>query len=214
MKIFLDTANIEEIRAAADSGLVDGITTNPSLVSKESRSFAEILKDVCDLIQGPVSAEVVATDFEGMLKEGLALAEISPHIVVKVPLTPSGLKACKALREKDVAVNVTLCFSAVQALLAAKAGATYISPFLGRLDDIGQEGMRLIEEIYQIYAVQAFETEILAASIRHPEHVLRAAKAGADVVTLPPKVFHQLFQHPLTDAGLAKFLEDAKKIKA
>lgn len=213
MKFFLDTANIEEIREAAKSGLIDGITTNPSLVSKETRSFPEILKEVCEIIQGPVSAEVIATEYSAMMKEAEILAEISPHIVIKVPLTPDGLRACKSLRENDVAVNVTLCFSANQALLAAKAGATYISPFIGRLDDIGQEGMLLIEEIYELYAVQAFETEILAASIRHPEHVLRAAKAGADVATMPAKIFHQLFKHPLTDQGLEKFLADAKKIK-
>jgi len=214
MKIFLDTANLDEIREAVKTGLIDGVTTNPSLVAKENRSFKEILKEVCELVKGPTSAEVVALDHAGMMKEAEELAKISSHIVIKVPLTPEGLKACKDLSNQKIAVNVTLCFSAVQALLAAKAGATYISPFLGRLDDIGQEGMRLIEEIRSIYDNYEYQTQILAASIRHPEHVLRVAQIGADVGTMPKKVFEMLYKHPLTDRGLEQFLNDWKKAKA
>lgn len=213
MKFFLDTANLDEIKEAAASGLIDGVTTNPSLVAKESRSFHEILKEVCQIVKGPTSAEVLATDFDGMMKEAEVLAKLSEHIVIKVPLTPDGLRACKALRAKNIRVNVTLCFSANQALLAAKAGASYISPFLGRLDDIGQEGMILIQEIRQIYDNYQFKTEILAASIRHPEHVLRCAQIGADVATMPKKVFDQLYKHPLTDRGLEQFIKDWKGAK-
>jgi transaldolase len=214
MKIFLDTANLDEIKEAARSGLIDGVTTNPSLVAKEGRSFREILKEVCEIVKGPTSAEVLALDFDGMLKEALELAKISEHIVIKVPLTPEGLRTCKELAGRQIRVNVTLCFSAVQALLAAKAGAAFISPFLGRLDDVGQEGMRLIQEIRVIYDNYRFPTQILAASIRHPEHVLRAAQFGADVATMPKKVFDMLYKHPLTDRGLDQFLKDWQSAKA
>ncbi len=214
MKIFLDTANLDEIREAATTGLIDGVTTNPSLVAKETRSFKEILKEVCEIVKGPTSAEVISTDYAGMVKEASELVKISEHIVIKVPLTPDGLRACKELSSKKIAVNVTLCFSALQALLAAKAGATYISPFLGRLDDVGAEGMRLIEEIRVIYDNYGYETQILAASIRHPEHVLRVAQIGADVATMPKKVFDMMYKHPLTDRGLEQFLKDWKNAKA
>lgn len=214
MKFFLDTANIDEIKSAVATGLIDGVTTNPSLVSKEGRSFKEIVAEVCEIVQGPTSAEVIATEHDEMLKEARDLAKISDHIVIKVPLTEDGLKTCKVLRSDDIKVNVTLCFSAVQALLAAKAGASYISPFIGRLDDIGQEGMNLIGEIVQLYQVHGFATEVLAASIRHPEHILQAALNGSNVATMPYKVFKQLYKHPLTDIGLEKFLADWKKLDA
>lgn len=214
MKIFLDTANIDEIRDAAITGLIDGVTTNPSLVSKEQRSFHELLKEVCEIVKGPTSAEVIALDFAGMMREAETLAKISEHIVIKVPLTPDGLRACKELSARRIKVNVTLCFSAVQALLAAKAGATYISPFIGRLDDVGQEGMHLIEEIVRVYKNYGFSTQVLAASIRHPEHVLRSALLGAHVGTMPKKVFDMLYKHPLTDRGIDQFLKDWQKLKA
>jgi transaldolase len=211
MKIFLDTANLQEIKDAAATGLIDGVTTNPSLVAKESRSFPEILKEVCQIVDGSVSAEVIATDFEGMMKEAQPLAAIHKNITIKVPLTPDGLRACKALSKEGKKVNVTLCFSASQALLAAKAGATFISPFVGRLDDISENGMHLIRDIVQIYKNYGFKTEVLAASIRHPMHVVEAALAGAHVGTMPYKVFQMLFKHPLTDRGLEQFLADSKK---
>ena len=214
MKIFLDTANLQEIKEAAATGLIDGVTTNPSLVAKESRSFHEILKEVCTLVDGSVSAEVISTDFDGMMKEAQPLAAIHKNITIKVPLTPDGLKACKALAKEGKKVNVTLCFSPSQALLAAKAGATFISPFVGRLDDISENGMNLIRDIVQIYKNYNFKTEVLAASIRHPMHVVEAALAGAHVGTMPYKVFQMLFKHPLTDKGLEQFLADAKKTKA
>lgn len=210
MKIFIDSANIEEIRAAAETGLIDGVTTNPSLFAKEKVNFEESLKEICQIVKGPTSAEVIETSFEEMLSQGKKLAQISEHIVIKVPLTPEGLRACKELSHQGIRVNVTLCFSATQALLAAKAGATYISPFIGRLDDQGQEGMQLIEDIVEIYGNYGFQTQVLAASIRHPEHVLRSALAGADVATVPYKVFQMLFKHPLTDIGVDKFLKDWK----
>lgn len=208
MKLFIDSANLDEIKSAVHSGLIDGVTTNPSLVAKETGDFKKILKEICEMVEGPVSAEVTALETEEMLRQAEILSGISKHIVIKVPLTPAGLKACRVLTDKKIPVNVTLCFSANQALLAAKAGATYISPFIGRLDDQGQVGMNLIEEIVEIYQNYGFSTQILAASIRHPEHVLRAALAGADVATIPAKVFQSLFHHPMTDLGLEKFLKD------
>ncbi len=212
MKFFLDTADITEIRELAETGLIDGVTTNPSLVAKSGRDFASVLKDICAAIPGPVSAEVTATEFSAMLDEGHKLAAIAPNIAVKVPLTWDGLKACKALSKAGTQVNVTLCFSANQALLAAKAGATFISPFVGRLDDIGVEGMTLIEDIRTIYDnYPALSTEILVASIRNPTHILEAARIGADVATMPAAVLRQLVHHPLTDKGLAAFLADWKK---
>lgn len=212
MKFFVDTASIEEIREAKRLGLLDGVTTNPSLVAKTGRPFREVVDEICATVDGPVSLEVVSTDFEPMLAEGRELAKIAPNVVVKCPLTADGLKTTKALSEEGIKVNVTLCFSAVQALFAAKAGATYISPFIGRIDDIGHVGMDLIHDIRKIYDNYGFETEILAASIRHPVHVLEAALAGADVATIPFKVFAGLIQHPLTDRGLEQFLRDWDKV--
>lgn len=215
MKIFLDTADLSEIQRAADAGLIDGITTNPSLLSKAAGDGGDpraILKEICDTVDGPISAEVVATDADTMVEEGTKLAQIADNIVVKCPLTEDGLVACQRLRAKGIKVNVTLCFSATQALLAAKAGATYISPFVGRLDDISSDGMELIRQIRVIYDNYDFDTEILAASIRHPQHVVESAMMGADVGTLPPKVLWQLVKHPLTDKGLAAFLADWEKL--
>jgi transaldolase len=212
MKFFVDTADIAEIRDLAATGLVDGVTTNPSLVAKSGRKFLDVVKEICDVVPGPVSAEVAALDHAGMLGEGRKLAKIAHNVVVKVPLTPDGLKTCKALRAEGTKVNVTLCFSPAQAILAAKAGASYISPFVGRLDDVGVDGMALIGDIVQIYdSYPEFETEVLVASVRHPMHVVAAGKLGADVVTLPPPVLRQMFNHPLTDKGLAAFLADWAK---
>jgi transaldolase len=212
MKFFIDSADIAEIRDLAETGLVDGITTNPSLVAKTGRPFVEVVREICAIVSGPVSAEVTATDTKGMLAEGRKLAKIADNIAVKVPLTRDGLKACRMLRDEGTMVNVTLCFSAAQALLAAKAGASFISPFVGRLDDVGMDGMELIADIVQIYAqYEAISTEILVASIRHPVHVVQAAKLGAHVATLPPDVLRKLFNHPLTDKGLAAFLADWQK---
>lgn len=211
MKFFIDTADIDEIRDLASTGLVDGVTTNPSLIAQSGRNFLDVVEEICGVVPGPVSAECVATDFETMLKEGRKLAEIADNITVKVPLTMDGLKTCKALSDDGVMVNVTLCFSAAQALLAAKAGATFISPFVGRLDDIGQDGMDLIADVVTIYENYDFGTEVLVASIRHPVHLVQSAKMGAHVATLPPKVLRQLFGHPLTDKGLAAFLKDWEK---
>ncbi len=209
MKFFIDTADLDEIQALAATGLVDGVTTNPSLIAKHGAAMADRIADICAAVPGPVSAEVTATDIEGMLAEGRALAAIADNVAVKVPLTESGLRACKTLSNEGTKVNVTLCFSAAQAILAAKAGASFISPFVGRLDDIGQNGMELIADIVEIYEQYPdFETEILVASVRHPVHVVEAARLGADVVTVPPKILKQLFQHPLTDKGLAAFLAD------
>lgn len=208
MKFFADTAEISEIRELADEGLLDGVTTNPSLVHKSGRNFLEVVKEIAGVVDGPVSAEVVALDYDGMMREAEILRKIADNIAIKVPLTPAGLKACKSLTSDKVMVNVTLCFSPAQALLAAKAGATFISPFVGRLDDIGQSGMELIADIRQIYDQYDFETEILVASVRHPMHIVEAAKIGADVMTAPPKIIWQLFKHPLTDAGIASFLKD------
>jgi len=211
MKFFVDTANIDEIAELAATGLIDGVTTNPSLVAKAGRPFTDVIKEICDLVEGPVSAEVVATDYEGMISEGRKLAAIAENVTVKLPLTWDGLKACKTLTGEGTMVNVTLCFSANQALLAAKAGATFISPFIGRLDDINIDGMELISDIRQIYDNYLFETEILAASIRTANHVKDSALAGADVATMPPNVIKTLANHPLTDKGLEAFLADAKK---
>jgi transaldolase len=217
MKIFLDTADLSEIRRAADAGLIDGITTNPSLLSKAAGSEGDpraILEEICAVVPGPISAEVVAIDGETMIREGRKLAKIADNIVVKAPLTEEGLVACRSLRAEGIPVNVTLCFSPTQALLAAKASASYISPFVGRLDDVSTDGMDLIRQIRVIYDNYGFETEILAASIRHPQHVVESALAGADVGTMPPKVLWQLLEHPLTDKGLAGFLADWEKLPA
>ncbi len=212
MKFFIDTADIAEIRDLAATGLVDGVTTNPSLIAKAGRPIKDVIKEICAIVEGPVSAEVAATDFDGMMREGEKLAAIAKNVAVKVPLTWDGLKACRALSQAGHKVNVTLCFSATQALLAAKSGATFISPFLGRLDDIGQDGMELIREIRQIYDnYDALKTEILAASIRSNLHVKQAAMAGADVATIPPAILKNLARHPLTDKGLETFLADWKK---
>lgn len=213
MKIFIDSAELKELEAAAATGLVDGVTTNPSLVSKSGLKFEDLLLRICELIDGPVSAEVTALGVTEMICEGKALARLNKNIVVKAPLTWDGLKATKALASEGIAVNVTLCFTPVQALMAAKAGARYISPFVGRLDDIGHKGMALIDEIKVVYDQYKFKTEILAASIRHVEHVLHAAKVGAHVATMPYKVFNQLLKHPLTEAGLAQFLKDWENAK-
>ncbi len=213
MKFFLDTANIDEIRQAADLGVLDGVTTNPSLVAKEGRPFEEIVFEICEIVQGPVSAEVVATDFETMVEEGRRLAAIHEHVVVKCPLTRDGIKATKQLSEDGIRVNVTLCFSPGQALMAAKAGAAYISPFVGRLDDVSQDGMELVQQIIAIYENYGFPTEVLVASIRNPKHVLDAALMGADVATVPYKIFEALLNHPLTDKGLAAFLADWEKAR-
>lgn len=210
MKIFLDSADIAELKSLAQTGLVDGVTTNPSLIAKSGGNIFESLKTICDTIPGPISAEVVAQDYAGMLAEGRKLRTIAKNIAVKVPLTPDGLRACKTLEEEGHPVNVTLCFSAVQALLAAKSGATFISPFLGRLDDGGQDGMELIREIRAIYDNYGFKTQILAASIRTTLHARDAAIAGADCATIPPAVFKALYKHHLTDAGLEAFLKDWK----
>jgi transaldolase len=208
MKFFADTAEITEIRELADTGLLDGVTTNPSLIHKSGRNFVEVVRDIAAVVAGPVSAEVVALDYDGMMREAQVLRKIADNIAVKVPLTLAGLKACKALTGDGTMVNVTLCFSPAQALLAAKAGATFISPFVGRLDDIGFDGMQLIADIRLIYDNYEYPTQILVASVRHPMHVVEAAKIGADVITAPPKIIRQLFNHPLTDAGISSFLKD------
>jgi transaldolase len=212
MKFFVDTANLDDIRDLADTGLLDGVTTNPSLVYKAGRDFLEILPEICAVVDGPVSAETTAPDFETMRREGQKLAKIADNIAVKVPLTVDGLKTCKALRAEGIMVNVTLCFSASQAILAAKADATFVSPFIGRHDDISQDGMQLISDIRQIYDhYDSFTTEILVASVRHPMHVVDAGRIGADVCTMPPDVIRKLFKHPLTDSGLKSFTEDWEK---
>ena len=208
MKFFVDTANIKEIEDLVPTGFVDGVTTNPSLIAKQGDDMAETIKAICSLISGPVSAEVTATELPEMINEGKYLASLAKNVAVKVPLTVSGLKACKALREQGTMVNVTLCFSAAQALLAAKAGASFISPFVGRLDDIGEKGMDLIEDIVVMYENYGFDTEVLVASVRTKQHVIDAAVIGAHVATLPPKVIYELYDHPLTDKGLKAFLDD------
>lgn len=212
MKFFIDTAEVKEIREAAAMGLVDGVTTNPSLVAKSGRKFRDVLLEICDLVKGPVSAEVVGTTYDVIMKEARELATLRPNIVVKIPLIPEGLKAVRTCANEGIKVNVTLCFSATQALLAAKAGASYISPFVGRLDDVSTNGMQLIREIVEIYDNYNFATEVLVASVRHPMHVQEAALIGAHVATCPLSVLLQLAKHPLTDVGLAKFLADWEKV--
>ncbi|MBI2932694.1 MAG: fructose-6-phosphate aldolase [Planctomycetes bacterium] len=212
MKIFLDTANVGEIKEAAKLGFLDGVTTNPTLIAKEKRKFEDAIREICEVCAGPVSAECITERFEDLMPEARRLAKLASNVVVKIPLTREGLKAVRACSQEGIKVNVTLCFSANQALFAAKAGATFISPFIGRLDDAGHEGMQVIRDIVQIYRNYAFKTEVLTASIRHPLHVLEAAKAGSHVATLPFAVFEKVIAHPLTDAGVAKFLEDYRKI--
>jgi len=212
MKIFIDTANIQEIREAKELGIIDGVTTNPTLIAKENRAAKELLKEICALISGPVSAEVISLDTKGMVKEAHQLAKIAKNIVIKIPLTKEGLCAVRILAQENIKTNVTLCFSASQALLVAKTGADYISPFIGRLDDISQKGMDLIKEIKTIYANYNFKTQIIVASIRNPLHVVDAAKIGADIATVPFSVIQQLIKHPLTDIGIQRFLQDYKKI--
>jgi len=213
MKIFIDTANLKEIREAAAMGLVDGVTTNPTLVAKEGRPFRQIIEEICQIVDGPISAEVTAVECEGMLKEGRELAKIHPNVVVKVPLIPEGLKAVLCFNDEGIKTNVTLCFSATQALLAAKAGAHFISPFVGRLDDVSEEGMGLIRQIVTIYRNYDFKTQVLVASVRHPLHVVDAAMMGADAATMPYSVILQLSKHPLTDIGLKRFLADWEKVQ-
>lgn len=212
MKIFIDTANIQEIKEAVSLGLVDGVTTNPSLIAKEKVAAENLLKEICGLVSGPVSAEVIALDAEGMIKEAKVLARLAKNIVVKIPLTKEGLKAVKALSQEGVKTNVTLCFSLPQALLVAKAGGDFVSPFVGRLDDISADGMSLIRDIKQVYTNYNFKTQIIVASVRNPLHVVEAAKIGADIATVPFAVIEQLIKHPLTDIGIQRFLEDYKKI--
>jgi len=212
MKFFIDTADVTEIRKAHAMGVLDGVTTNPTLIAKSGRKFHEVIREICEIVDGPVSAEVVSLDAEGMIREGRELAQLHPNVVVKVPMTLDGLRATKTLSGEGIRVNVTLIFSASQGLLAAKAGATYASPFIGRLDDISQDGMELIADLVTIYANYGFKTEVLAASIRHPIHVVQAAKLGAHVATIPFSVIDQLVKHPLTDSGLQKFLADWQKV--
>jgi transaldolase len=212
MKFFIDTANVEEIKKANEMGLLDGVTTNPSLAAKEGREFTGLIKEICSIVDGPVSAEVVSTDAKGMIKEAHELVKLADCVVIKVPLIKEGLKAVKALSSEGIKTNVTLCFSPVQALMAAKAGASYVSPFVGRLDDIGHVGMEIVEQILTIYENYGYETEIIVASIRNPIHVLDAALAGADIATIPYNVMEQLIKHPLTDIGLERFLADWKKL--
>lgn len=212
MKFFVDTADINDIKELAATGLLDGVTTNPTLIAKSGKQFLPLIEEICAAVEGPVSAEVASTDYETMIKEGRKLAKIADNVTVKVPLTPAGLKVCKELSDEGTMVNVTLCFSAAQAILAAKAGATFISPFVGRLDDLAQDGMQLISDICQIYAnYPEWHTQVLVASVRHPVHIIESAKLGADVVTCPPSVIKQLYNHPLTDKGLAAFVDDWKK---
>jgi transaldolase len=214
MKLFIDSGNLKEIENLVPLGIIDGITTNPSLLAKEPGDYREILKKICQIVQGPTSAEVVATDYDGMLREGRDLAGIDPHIVVKVPFTKAGVRACKTLSSEGTRVNVTLCFSPTQALIAAKVGATFISPFVGRLDDVGTSGMNLIQEIVDIYDNYEFKTEVLVASVRGPIHIVEAARMGADICTCPAAVIEQMFKHPLTDIGLEKFLKDWEKAQS
>lgn len=213
MKLFIDTANIEEIKEVSDWGVVCGVTTNPSLIAREGRIFEEVVKEIADIVDGPISAEVISLDSEGMLKEARELAKIHPNIIIKVPMTKEGLKAVKVLNSENIKTNVTLIFSANQALLAARAGASYVSPFVGRLDDIGNEGIIIVQDIADIFAIHGIETEIIAASIRHPIHVLESAKAGADIATIPYKVFEQMLGHPLTNSGIDGFLKDWESLK-
>lgn len=214
MKIFVDTGNVKEIEQLASLGVVDGVTTNPSLLAKEGGDYRQILKDICRIVQGPVSAEVVATDFDGMVREGRSLATIDEHIVVKVPFGREGVRACRALAKEGLKVNVTLVFSATQALIAAKVGAAFVSPFVGRLDDIATSGMAVVQDIVDIYRNYPFSTEVLVASVRHPIHIVEAARMGADVCTCPAAVIDAMFKHPLTDIGLERFLKDWEKAQA
>ena len=212
MKLFIDTANVDEIKEINSWGVIDGVTTNPSLIAKEGRVFENVVKEITEIVDGPISAEVISMDSEGMIKEGEELSKIHENIVIKIPMCAEGLKAVAALSKKGIKTNVTLIFSANQALLAAKAGASYVSPFVGRLDDIGQEGIMLIEEVAEIFNIHGIETEIISASIRHPQHVLTSAKAGADISTIPYKVFKQMLGHPMTDIGIDKFLKDWESV--
>ncbi|MDP3103465.1 MAG: fructose-6-phosphate aldolase [Candidatus Methanoperedens sp.] len=212
MKIFIDTANIEEIRTANEWGVIDGVTTNPTLVAKEGKDFKSIVNQILSIVDGPISVEVISTDSKGMVKEALDMAKWSKNIVIKIPMIPEGLKAVKILNEKGIKTNVTLVFSVNQAILAAKAGATYVSPFIGRLDDIGHDGMQIIKDLVEIYKKYGFKTEIIVASVRHPLHVIESAKIGAHVATIPYGVIEKMFKHPLTDIGLEKFLKDWKKV--
>ena len=214
MKIFVDTGSIKDIKALAELGILDGVTTNPSLMAKESGDPRAMLKEICRIVQGPVSGEVVATDYDGMLREGHDIAKIDEHMVVKVPFTKAGVRACKTLSSEGIKVNVTLVFSATQALLAAKVGASFVSPFVGRLDDIATDGMHVIEEIVEIFDNYDYATEVLVASTRHPIHIVQAARLGADICTCPPAVIESMFKHPLTDIGLEKFLRDHEKAQA
>lgn len=213
MKLFIDTANVEEIREAYSLGVICGVTTNPSLIAREGRNFAQVVREIVSIVDGPVSAEAISTDAPGMVSEAVELAAIHPNIVVKIPMTADGLKATKILADKNIRTNVTLIFSANQALLAARAGATYVSPFVGRLDDISQDGMDLVCDIMEIFDRYQLQTRVIAASIRHPVHVIAAAKAGAHIATVPYKVIMQMIRHPLTDAGVKKFLEDWETVK-
>ena len=212
MKLFIDTANVDEIKEINSWGVIEGVTTNPSLIAKEGRVFENVVKEITDIVDGPISAEVISMESEGMIKEGEELSKIHKNIVIKIPMCAEGLKAVSALSKKGIKTNVTLIFSANQALLAAKAGASYVSPFVGRLDDIGQEGIMLIEEVAEIFNVHGIETERISASIRHPQHVLTSAKAGADIATIPYKVFKQMLGHPMTDIGIDKFLKDWESV--
>lgn len=214
MKFFIDTANLDEIRAANDLGVLDGVTTNPSLVAKEGREFIPLLKEICSIVKGPVSAEVTSVECDGMMTEARELSKVAPNVVIKLPTIVEGVKACVRCRDEGIKTNLTLCFQPTQALIVAKAGATFVSPFLGRLDDISQEGMDLIAQIRQIYDNYDFKTEILAASLRHPLHVAQAAMAGADIATIPYAVIEKLLNHPLTEIGLKRFLDDWAKLKA
>ena len=212
MKFFIDTANIDEIRQAAEIGVLDGVTTNPTLVARENRDFHDLLKEICAVVDGPISAEVVSLESNGMVKEAKVLAQIHENITIKLPMTIDGLKACRKLSNEGIKTNMTLVFSPTQAILAAKAGATFVSPFIGRLDDISSEGMELVEQIVNIYDNYGFETEVLVASVRHPMHVVEAALIGADVITMPFKVIERLVKHPLTDIGVERFLKDWEKV--
>jgi len=212
MKIFIDTANIDEIKKANDWGVIDGVTTNPSLVAKERRGFDEVVREIISIIDGPISLEVISLQSDGMIQEAIKMSGWSPNVIIKIPMTPEGLKAVKNLNAKNIKTNVTLVFSVNQAILAAKAGATYVSPFIGRLDDIGHDGMQIVRDMVTIFKEYNFKTEIIVASVRHPIHVIEAAKAGAHVATIPFTVIEKMFTHPLTDAGLEKFLSDWKKV--
>ncbi len=214
MKIFLDTANIDEIRQGVEWGIVDGVTTNPTLIAKEGADFEKRIKEICELVQGPVSAEVISLNWNEMVEEAKRLAKIDEHVVVKIPMTPDGIRAVKILAGEGIRTNVTLVFSANQALLAAKAGATYVSPFIGRIDDNGNDGLKLLEEIMEIYINYGFETEVIAASVRHPMHVIEAAKIGVDIATIPFDVLKKMFLHPLTDVGIKRFLADWEAYKS